>query len=83
MRFSEHELHISGRIVIVALSVNVVSAVLIIVVVVGVVVVSVVVDRVVKATLDVQQECVCRVAVDNAVAAGDPSVGGQPREGMA
>ena len=48
MRFSGNELHISGRIVIVALSVNVVSAVLIIVVVVGVVVVGVVIDGVVN-----------------------------------
>ena len=47
MRFSGNELHISGRVVIIALSVNVVNAVLI-VMVVGVVVVGVVIDGVVN-----------------------------------
>ena len=48
MKFSGSELPISGRVVIIALSVNVVNAVLIVVVVVGVVVVGVVIDGVVN-----------------------------------
>ena len=48
MRFNGGDLHVSERVVIIALRVSVVNAVLIIVVVVGVVVVSVVIDGVVS-----------------------------------
>ena len=51
MKFSGGDLHISERVVIVALSVNVVNAVLIVVVVVGVVVVGVAIDVVVNVNI--------------------------------